>query len=40
MAPPGMAAEDTLYSKIAALEWAVLSDGLDAILATGRSIAA
>ena len=40
VASPGMAAEDALYGEITALEWAILSDGLHAILATGRGIAA
>ena len=40
MPSPGMAAEDALYGEVAALEWAILSDSLHTVLATGRSIAA
>jgi hypothetical protein len=40
MASPGVATQDTPDGQVAAFERAILSDGLDTILATGRRIAA
>ncbi len=40
MSSPGVAAQDTPDSKVAAPDRAVLSNGLDTILATGGCIAA
>jgi hypothetical protein len=40
MTAPGVAAQDAFHSQVAAFEWAISGNGLYAILATGRGIAA